>query len=412
MSSAQHGLLLLLAFPGILGAQPCARPDLKPQVEQVKAVQSQLLAFKMQEEIDESVPAPLQAEIGRFKDAFAALGDAALACAPADVDPKTIETEFAKPLDANKPVVQEVYDPKKPPQLDQIYGADLTVKVSRPQGEPRLLLVDFGFGIDCGDDNLLLAYEYRGGFWKRALRWQSPAYDSVKDAFGDFFDYVVLPESEPGKWRLAVAHGSPWCSSRWSGFGLDLIESIPGEARPTVLQHIDQGYVRFEIDPVLKVVPDGFQLRLETGMIDMGVMTRVGIYRYRVDGSRLERIQPIALNGRDFVDEWIQSPWGDAARWSTASNLSRLQRTYGELTDLRNSDHGPLLGFGPVRGCSDSKAHFQVELDEDWVDDKGKSSPGPTTYFQIAQGKNSFTMLSASSNADPKCAGADIMPKQ
>ena len=112
-------------------------------------------------------------------------------------------------------------------------------------------------------------------------------------------------------------------------------------------------------------------------------MTRIGIYRYRVHGTQLERIQPIALNGRDFVDEWLQSPWSDAARWSAAETVPNLQQTHEQLDKLRDADDSPLLNFGPVRGCIGSKTHFQVELDQNRVDGKGTSRPGPIAYFQI-----------------------------
>jgi hypothetical protein len=38
--------------------------------------------------------------------------------------------------------------------------------------------------------------------------------------------------------------------------------------------------------------------------------------------------------------------------------------------------------------------------------------PDARTFFQIQEGKNSFTMLSASGKPDPHCTGHDIMPKQ
>ena len=116
----------------MLSAQSCTQPDFKAATQQVKTIQSQLLAVKLQGEMDESVPAPLQAQIGACKDAFAALADASVECAAMNADPKALETMLAKLLDANQPVVQEVYDPNKPPQLDHIYGGSLTVKVLRP----------------------------------------------------------------------------------------------------------------------------------------------------------------------------------------------------------------------------------------------------------------------------------------
>ncbi len=411
MNSALCGLLLFGALPVAVIAQPCPQPDLKPLVRQAKTVQSRLLAFRLQDEMDETVPAPLQTQIGVLKDAFAALADAAFACAPANIDPKTIEKELAKSLDANKPEAQEVYDPKKPPQVDQIYGSNVAAKVSRSQSQPQLLLVEFNFGIECGFDSVLLAYDRQGSAWKQVVRWQSSAYDRVDAAFGDFFDYVVLPQKNLNGWFLVVAHGSPWCSSNFSAFDIDLLQPSAGGASQKVLDHMKIYYRRDE-DPVMKAVGEGFQLRMLDESIDPGIVMRPVIFRFQILGGRLVRVQPIALNGRDFVDEWLQSPWSDASRWSATPGPSNLELLHKKLADIRNAKDAPLLTFGPVRSCTDAKAHFQVELDEEWVDDKGGSRPGPTTYFQIEEGNNSFTMLSSSSQADPKCTGSDIMSKQ
>jgi len=399
-------LLLSAALSAI--AEPCESPQFKAALAKVKAQQAQLLAYKLHDDMDESVPTPLQEQIRNFKDALAELGDAAAACTSPGDDAESIESELAGQLEANKPATQEVYDDKKPPQLDHIYGDAIRVKVTEPEQPQHLLLIELGFGIACGNDAILLAYEGGNGRWRRVLRWQSSDYSEVKDAFGDFFTYTPVPQAG-GSWLLAAAHGSPWCTSRWSGFGLDVIQPATAKAPQKTLQHIEHGYVRGEVEPVLKQVPGGFQLKVETGMIDMDVMTRTGVFRYRVNNGQIERVQPIANNGRDFVDEWLQAPWTDAARWSMPGTLTALQEVHARVGEKRYDKGSPTYTFGPVRSCSDSAAHFQVELDADWTNEKGNSKPAPTTYFLIEQGMNSFTMLSAASTPDPKCNGADIM---
>ena len=402
-------ILTMLFGKATATAQHCISPDFKAKLGKVQTDQSGLLAYKLHDEMDEEVPGSLQSQIRGFKDALAALGDAAADCAAVNEDPKTLEGDLAGQLGANKPVTEEIYNPNKVPQNDHIYGDGLRVRVTEPLQPVHLLLVEFGFGIDCGDDSLLMIYENHSGQWRRTLRWQSDDYSEVKDAFGDFFQYVVIPRSSRDGWLLAAAHGSPWCTSRWSGFGLDLVQPATSNAPQKTLQHVEHGYVRGDTAPILKLVPGGFQLRVETGMLDMDVMTRIGIYRYRVSGDKPERVQPIAINGRDFVDEWLQSPWGDAARWSSPEALATLRDTHRQLGEKTPDTGRPNYTFGPVRGCSDSSAHFQVELKAEWIDDKGNSKPAGTTYFGIKQGINSFTMLSGANTPDSQCNGIDIM---
>ena len=90
-----------------------------------------------------------------------------------------------------------------------------------------------------------------------------------------------------------------------------------------VVFHKSLGYVR-DTDPVMKPEPDGFELRVETGSVDSLVMTRPEIYRYQVTAEKAERIQPIAMNGRDFVDEWLESPWPESKNWVASTTEDQL----------------------------------------------------------------------------------------
>ena len=38
--------------------------------------------------------------------------------------------------------------------------------------------------------------------------------------------------------------------------------------------------------------------------------------RYAVEGDKVQRIEPIALSPKDFVDEWLSSRWEEITQWS------------------------------------------------------------------------------------------------
>jgi hypothetical protein len=402
--------ILVSAFSAVQAQPPCTQADLHAAAQRVKAIQTQLLAYKLKEDMDESVPPPLQANISAFKDALASLADAALQCTPASANPKLIESTLAKLLDANQPVKQEVYDLKKPPQLDQIYGGRITVKVTAPPKSPNLLLVEFRFDIECSFDSLLLVYETREGHRRQSLRWQSGNYDDVSGAFGDFFQYQVLPQGNSTDWLLVVGHGNPWCSSNMSGYHIDVLRP-DGNVRPHALFHKDITYNR-SYDPSMRCTADGFELRLEVYTPDTNIIFRPGVYRFHVTPTEFVRVQPIALNGRDFVDEWLKSPWSDAQAWIAPSASAVLKPIHEKINTLEdpNTKDPPSFTYGPVRTCTDSKAHFQVGLDEEWFENQ-QTRPDKPTYFEIQTGINSFTMLSASAQPDPHCTGPDIMAK-
>jgi hypothetical protein len=197
-----------------------------------------------------------------------------------------------------------------------------------------------------------------------------------------------------------------------SGFKLDLIRPMDSQHAEKTLFRRELEYRR-DVDPIMKALPNGFQLRMIGENIDPAIIMKTVFYRFVLNGDELERVQPVASNGRDFVDEWLQSPWSDAARWSAAENLEQLDTMQKHLmadNASMNSDDYPELNYGPVRSCPGSKSHFQVELDEEWVGPKADPTRKRTLYFQIEEGKNSFTMLSASTRPDPHCTGHDIMP--
>ncbi len=345
------------------------------------------------------LPPSLQKEISKLKDALSATVSAYLQCAKADaVDLTAMQSELVRMTAVQEPPPITQFDKE---QVDGFYGTELKIIASHPANAPQLIAVTIKFGIECGDDSMLLIYERKTNTWQESLRWQSGDYAKISGAFGDFFQYAVLPR-EQGHWVVAAAHGTPWCTSRWSAFDLDLIQPIRDGSRQRVLQHTTYGYVRFEKDVIIRYRPDGFEFRDEEGSMDSDVMTRTGVYRFRLANDRLERVQPIALNGRDFVDEWLQAPWSDAKRWSDEANLDSLAKEK-TFFDRKNNSGRPMLSFGAVRSCSDDLKHFQVELDLD---------PGPTHYFQIKQGENSFTMLSATTQPDTRCKGPDLMLKR
>lgn len=280
-----------------------------------------------------------------------------------------------------------------------IYGADLKISVSTPANALNLRSVEISFGISCGYDSMLLLYENSSSGWRPVLRWQRDDYDQASGAFGDFFLFQIIPARESGRWRVIAAHGYPWCTSRWSGFEMDLLEPSEDFSHPKVVWHTSHGYVR-EDTPRLTTTADGFDLRLEIGTIEANVMTRKGVFRYRVSGDTVERIQPIATNGRGFIDEWLQEPWNSAKQWVAPDILSVAEKNHAAFQKTR-SDIKSNVGYeyGPVRSCRTSNL-YQVEIDRD---------PTGPLYYTVRSGKNSFTLIGIGEKPNPQCNGPDLM---
>lgn len=341
------------------------------------------------------VSPPLRDAIRAYKQALVGAIDARLACSDEHVDPAALKSTLAATLGVPA-------QPAQPKTGESAFGRNPDVDVTRDGTSRPLLFVRAGFDIACGDDNLLTAFAWENGGWRRVLRWQADDYKNIGGAYGSGFWFGALPDGQ-----VAVVHGTPWCSSRWSRFGADVVAPANGAAAQRTLFHTDHGYVLDDNAIRFKVRPDGFEMRTTVGSRDSDVMTRPGIFRYRVDGDTVQRVQPVSVNGRDFVDEWLEANDAFAREWTEpAAAAAALKARQAFNAESKAPDIG--FAYGPVRGCSDSKDRFQVELDL-----TGKE--GETVarrYALIRQERNGFTMLGLHKTAEPACHGANLMPQR
>ncbi|WGY67919.1 hypothetical protein KEC55_13835 [Burkholderia cepacia] len=337
---------------------------------------------------------PLRDALRAYKEALVGAIDAQLACSDEHVDPAALKRTLAAALGVPARSVQ-------PKNGESAFGRNPEVDVERGAAARPLLFVRAGFDIACGDDNLLTAYAWENGGWRRVLRWQAGDYKDIGGAYGGGFWFSALPGGQ-----VAVVHGTPWCSSRWSQFAADVLAPANGSAAQRTLFHTEHGYVLDDNALRFKVRPDGFEMRTTVGSLDSDVMTRPGIFRYRVDGDTVQRVQPVAVNGRDFVDEWLNVNDAQAREWSEPVAAAAALKGRQAFDKARKApDTG--FAYGPVRGCSDSKDRFQVELDL-------TGNSGETVarhYALIRQERNGFTLLGLSNAAEPACRGANLMPQ-
>jgi hypothetical protein len=353
------------------------------------------------------VPSAVQPQIENMKDSLAKFVDLYMICRPTTAeDVGLLERDLAEHLDANKtrPAASSREYSGEEQQVQQVYGADLTLIAKKPEGALGLIAVEVSFGIMCGKDTMLLIYERQSGKWRPILRWQSGRYTEVSGAFGDFFEYVVVTSPVSNVPLVAVAHGRPWCTSGWSEFHLDVIKTARNDAQQQVLLHREEGYNRtVDRAAVLLKTPQGFQLRVEDMSLDfVHLFVEPVIYNYLVSGDTVRRVQPVAVNGKDFVDVWLKSDWTEASEWSAKDKVANLKKDHARFEGSQKAAGGSMFSFGAVRSCAKDPTRFQVELDED---------SGDSIYYQIREGHDSFTMLSASTRSDPGCASADLMTR-
>jgi len=406
----------------------CAAGALPQAATRVKALQLETEQIKVGE-MEEGVPPAVADKITQLKDALSHFSDIALACVGPSIDPLELEKRLAESLHANAPEpAPNTVISANDHRYDEIlgsYGHNLRVQVSRSANVAGVLAIRYSINVECGEDNMLLVYELQNEAWKETLRWQSPPLKEISDAFGDFFLSAFLRDSssakeKEAKWRVVVAHGTPWCTSRFSGFKIDLLSVGPDAAAPQVLWHTERGYSRGDFDPRLKSSGNTFELRLNADCMSFdnaNCFERRVIYRYTVDDNgRVHRVNPLGINARGFVEEWLSAPWSESKDFSVGESVSSLQTAHELFNPPSKPGDDQFVGhsFGPIRACA-THGVFQVQMNstlERIVPGKpgGESKPLPSDYFHVREVKDGYLMLSAATEPDPTCTGPNLAP--
>jgi hypothetical protein len=130
----------------------------------------------------------------------------------------------------------------------------------------------------------------------------------------------------------------------------------------------------------------------------------------------VRRVGPIATNARGFVEEWLAAPWEELNEVTDAESASTLRAVHEGFDPKKESDSEFVShSDGPVRACA-TPGVFQVQINgtlETEVPGKpgGESKPLPSHYFHVREGKDGYVMVSAPTEPDPSCTGADLMPQ-
>jgi len=412
-------VLLLWAIVPRNAQAACSSAEVEKAVSQVHSIQEQLKRIQV-EEMNANVPDIARDQLTRLKDALTCVADGVIAQAEPSVDAIELQKKVVDILHVNppEPTDNSVVSNDDHPANEALasYGQNLMVSVSRPPNVKAVLELEFSVNIPCGDDHMLIIYEPENGAWRKQLRWQAPPLKKISDAFGDFFVSATLsaPAGGDPTPRIIVAHGTPWCTSRFSGFAIDVLSPGLDPNVPKVLWHTRRGYSRGDI-PTLKSSGNTFELRLNESSFDIDTYKRRVIYRYQLDEhQRIHRIEPIAIHARGFVEEWLSAPWSESEAFSVQGTGPSLELIHGQFQLQPKSDTEFVShSNGPVRACN-APGTFQVEVRsilERIVPGKpgGESQPLPSRYFHVRETKDGYLTMSAPIKPDPACRGTDLM---
>lgn len=370
-----------------IGADGCSRSAASAGAA-VRAARAELAAIRLGEMETEVPPSTGQA-IERVKDRIRGFVAARMACAPAGPEPEALAAAMTAEGGQARP------DPAFP--VADRHGERLSYEVLRVPRHPRMLAVVTTLAINCGSDSMLILYRHESGRWRETMVRRSPPYQEIKGGWEDL-RFAVSPPDAQGRWFVATASTTPWCTSAWHGLPYELARPGPSPERPRVFFR-DKSiiYLGDEADLTLRAERDSFELRHTGASIDPAVHNRRHLRRYSVRGETVRRVQPVAENVRDFVDEWIVSPWSEAKDWSAPDPA--LAGSHGRL----HPDRYALLDeFASIRSCGGSLTQLEIGAPE-----------GPGWFFLVRGSEaGPWRMERVARQAKAECSGADRFQRE
>lgn len=319
-----------------------------------------------------------------LKQRLARLVDAQMACLDAAA-PAAAQLDAALARAAQEFAVR--HSPPRP--ADSRDGDEAPMRfTSTTLHDGALLGVVTDIDIPCGSDAQWQLFAKNHDGWSEALRWTAPRYDRVDGAWWSF-QGVVSPRDGDGRWTAAATHVRPWCSSTWSSIDYAVLRPGKRAERPQILlSGNDSLWWGGEDMGRLSLDQRHFELRFHAASIDPGVHSREFIRRFDLTATPPRRIPPLADSARDFVDEWLVSPWSQAQQWTVPSAAMDMQRLHEQWQQRRKQG---LLEFAPTRRCSDRSVDVAVMHDGD-----------STGYFRVGGGSN-YRLYAVRDEPDANC---------
>jgi hypothetical protein len=252
------------------------------------------------------------------------------------------------------------------------------------------LVVTAGVGILCGYDESAYLYRWKDGRWVRVWQNEQNTYNERDYQPQALSAVLVSSDSKGDDYVLTLGHET-WCASNWHNvyhrlFRLD--SSLEGIAL------VDEGpwaYLGAHIPPINgSGSGDDILVEFTLGSLDVTVHSREAIRHYKMENGQARRVAPFALSPRDFVEEWLTTPWSESAAWTERANRGSVQAWHKKEVDGGE--------FRPTMHCPTTPDLWQVGLE----------SKDFAQYFLVRwRPPYQFSMVRASARPYPGCTAQD-----
>jgi hypothetical protein len=260
------------------------------------------------------------------------------------------------------------------------------------------LVVETSLGVACGFDETNLLYQWTRGRWRPVMstaQTPDPKGAYVPENIEQIFFADVSEKAGDG--RLIAATGvGPACAEMVRPAHYRLWHVAPsGKVSVLVDAREAKTYIGRRA-PAVSARFEGLDLLVEMDIasLDPRTRSRQAVRRFHVDRTGVNRVAPIALTPRAFVEEWLQAPWTLASNWTHADMRRALQSVHSH-----QNTNPPAGAFtGPTRRCASGADLLQVAL---------RLPSGETFFLLRDDGNGAYKMLAAGPKPNPTCTRPD-----
>jgi len=237
-------------------------------------------------------------------------------------------------------------------------------------------------GIVCECDQSVYLYEWLGDHWSRRFESEQNGYGK-RDYRPQWVKGELSPPDGTGQRLFLTVGFNPACWSVWQEGYFRLFRIGP---RIVPLLDWQQSMLNIGEDVNHKVAADEILLEFGSTGIEPG-FSRRHVLHFRVDDDRVMRIEPLALQPVDFVDEWLSQKWAFIAEWTDP----RLRKMHETLRRVGVDE------YTFAQPCASRTSDWQVGVNSKRLGD---------VYFLVQDGGDyRYRMLDVSRRRQPGCPG-------
>jgi hypothetical protein len=246
--------------------------------------------------------------------------------------------------------------------------------------------------VGCGYDDAVYMYSIRGERWTRIVG------DHAKRDWGWRDARIHISDADPNRRRLLlVDYASTQCASTWRArhYSVYRLEAAADSAVRLISD--DHQFWFGNYDGVLVVLkPDELITEFLDRSVDDGIHNRTNIQRLSFSNGSIRRLDPVAFQPQDFVEEWLTRPWSEMQSRSRPG----LQPWHEKFqTDFSAGE------YQNVVPCVAKPAQWLIELAFTQIGDKEFTNPESVFFLVRDLGNYHYSMESVSTESPEGCPG-------